>query len=81
MAEGTRLLSGRPSKADRGFESRPLRQHDAQPPDTGALPASGSVTVQEYGSLALLGTAWSRTASRRVGSLAPAASVSLWELR
>lgn len=26
MAEGTRLLSGRRSKADRGFESRPLRK-------------------------------------------------------
>jgi hypothetical protein len=28
VAEGTRLLSGRPSKADRGFESRPLRCND-----------------------------------------------------
>ena len=28
MAEGTRLLSGRRSKACRGFESRPLRYYD-----------------------------------------------------
>ena len=67
MAEGTPLLRERGSKAHRGFESLPLRQHGAQPADTGAQPASASVTVHEYGSLGLLGTAWSRPTAHRAG--------------